>query len=191
MKNYGTKFAVNICYKFQHQQMKRYLLIIIPLIISSCSAGYLTLDPVSEFDIQKYMGKWYEISRLPNDYQSGLEENTQLYSFDEAGNILLVLEGRVIEDKSKIKQGRLKAWIPDPREPGKLKVSYSWPFASDLWILRVDKDYNYALIGEPSGEALWILSRDRNTDKQIIRELKDYAKKLGFPVEYMISCISD
>jgi len=186
---YGTEFVVNICYKYH--LMKRLLLIIVPLIISSCSAGYLALDPVDEFEIEKYMGKWYEISRLPNDYQRGLEENTQIYSFDQKGDILVVLEGRVIEDKSKIKQGKLKAWIPDKKQPGKLKLSYTWPFSTDLWILKVDKDYNYALIGEPSGESLWIIARDRKPDSKVILQLKDYARDLGFPVEYMISCISD
>ncbi|MCK9305472.1 MAG: lipocalin family protein [Bacteroidales bacterium] len=171
--------------------MKHYLLFVLSLILSSCSAGYLALDPVGEFETGKYMGKWYEISRLPNDYQQGLEENTQFYSFDDDGNISLVLEGRVIEDKSKIKQGRIRAWIPDSREPGKLKVSYNWPFSFDLWILRVDKDYSYALIGEPSGEALWIISRERGLDSSIVKELKEYAKKLGFPVEYMISSLSE
>jgi len=182
-------FVVNI--RYNYSKMKRLVVIFSLFVLHSCSAGYLVINPVEEFDINKYMGKWYEICRLPNDYQRGLEENTQFYSLDSKGTIQMVLEGRVVEDKSKIKQGKIKAWIPDPKEPGKLKVSYSWPFASDLWILKIDKDYTYALIGEPSGEALWIISRERKLDPEIVGELKSYARKLGFPVEYMISSIID
>lgn len=166
----------------------KYLASLISLLfLTSCSTAYLALDTVVEFDINKYMGKWYEIERIPNAFEKGLEENTAFYSLAEDGNVIVINEGRLIDDKTKIKQVKGKAWVPDSKEPGKLKVSFFWPFSGDYWILKVDKDYTYALVGGPTGEFLWILARERDIDREIIQELKDFAGKLGFPVKDMIS----
>ncbi|MFA6334466.1 MAG: lipocalin family protein [Bacteroidales bacterium] len=161
------------------------------LTLTSCSTSYIALDTAEEFDISKYMGKWYEIERLPNSFEEGLEENRATYSIGEDGNVIVINEGTVIADKSKIKQVKGKAWVPDPKQPGKLKVSFFWPFSGDYWVLKVDKDYTYALVGVPSGEYLWILARERNIDPEIVKGLKDYAGKLGFPVKKMISSLAD
>lgn len=172
--------------------MKKYLTSLFSLLtVASCSTSYLVLDTEEEFDINKYMGKWYEIARLPNSFEEGLEENTAFYRLGEDGNVTVTNEGRLIENKTKIKQAKGKAWVPDPKQPGKLKVSFFWPFSGDYWVLKVDKDYTYALVGDPTGEYLWILARERDIDPKIIQELKDYAGKLGFPVENMISGLAN
>lgn len=157
------------------------------LVIFGCSPIYLALDTVEEFDVERYMGKWYEIYRLPNKFEEGLEEVTAFYELTDEGTILVTNEGRLKDDKSRVKQAKGKAWIPDPDEPSKLKVSFFWPFAGDYWVLKVDPEYDYALVGSPSGEYLWILSRDRRLDPKIVEELKIYASTLGFDVENMIS----
>jgi len=172
--------------------MKKYLTSLFSLLtVASCSTSYLALDTEEEFDINKYMGKWYEIARLPNSFEEGLEENTAFYRLGEDGNVTVTNEGRLIENKTKIKQAKGKAWVPDSKQPGKLKVSFFWPFSGDYWVLKVDKDYTYALVGDPTGEYLWILARERDIDPKIIQELKDYAGKLGFPVENMISGLAN
>lgn len=157
------------------------------LLASSCSTAYLALDSADEFDLQRYMGKWYEISRLPNKFEEGLEDITAFYELTESGKVTVINEGRLIADKSRIKQAKGRAWVPDPAEPSKLKVSFFWPFAGDYWVLKVDKDYTYALVGDPSGKYLWILARDPRIDPKIVAALKEYAYTLGFPVENMIS----
>ncbi len=156
------------------------------LLLFSCSPVYLALEPVQEFDIEKYMGKWYEIYRLPNKFEEGLEDITAHYQLTEDGNVIVTNEGRLIDDKSRVKQAKGRAWIPDPKEPSKLKVSFFWPFSGDYWVLKVDPEYSYALVGEPSGKYLWILSRERRLDPKIVEELMIYASTLGFAVEDMI-----
>ena len=160
---------------------------IVVLFIFSCSPVYLALEPVQEFDIEKYMGKWYEIYRLPNKFEEGLEDITAHYELTDDGRVIVTNEGRLIEDKSRVKQAKGRAWIPNPKEPSKLKVSFFWPFSGDYWVLKVDPEYSYALVGEPSGKFLWILSRERRLDHKIVEELMIYASTLGFPVEDMIS----
>jgi apolipoprotein D and lipocalin family protein len=161
------------------------------LFASSCSTAYMALDSADDFEIQRYMGKWYEISRLPNKFEEGLENITANYELTDDGKVLVINEGRLISDRSRVKQAKGRAWIPDPSEPSKLKVSFFWPFAGDYWVLKVDKDYTYALVGDPSGKFLWILARDPKIDPKIEAALKEYAFTLGFPVENMVSGQAD
>lgn len=132
------------------------------------------------------MGKWYEISRLPNKFEKGLTEVTATYQLNEDGTISIVNEGRLVDDISRVKQVRGKGWL-STKESSRLKVSFLWPFKGDYWIIKVDPDYTYALVGDPSGKYLWILSRENRLDPKIINELKIYASTLGFAVENMIS----
>ncbi|MHC1779278.1 MAG: lipocalin family protein [Bacteroidales bacterium] len=167
--------------------MKKILSGLFAFFAVSCSPAYLAVDSVEEFDIEKYMGKWYEIYRLPNSFEEGLEDITARYELLEDGKVQVTNEGRLKSDNSRIKQAKGKAWIPDPKKPSKLKVSFFWPFAGDYWVLKIDSEYNNALVGDPSGKYLWILSRERKPDPAIINELKEYASDLGFRIENLIS----
>ena len=172
--------------------MKKYLIIIAASVLGlSCSASFHAMETVEGFDISRYMGKWYEISRLPNTFEEGLEHNTAFYELKENGDVTVVNQGRVTADKTRFKQVKGKAWVPDPKEPAKLKVSFFWPFAGNYWVLKIDKDYTHALIGDPSGKYLWILAREKSLDTKVVNELKAYASSLGFPVEKMVSGITD
>lgn len=180
-----------ICYQQRKKEerfsMKKILSGLFTFFAVSCSPAYLAVDSVEEFDIEKYMGKWYEIYRLPNSFEEGLEDITARYELLEDGKVQVTNEGRLKSDNSRIKQAKGKAWIPDPKKPSKLKVSFFWPFAGDYWVLKIDHEYNNALVGDPSGKYLWILSRERKPDPAIINELKEYASDLGFKVENLIS----
>ena len=171
--------------------MKKVLLFLFPFLAVSCATTYNTIGTVDNFDINRYLGKWYEIERLPNSFEEGLKEITARYSLDDDRNIIVINEGRLIEDKCKIKQAKGVAWIPDPRTPSKLKVSFFWPFSADYWVLAIDEDYKYALVGGPTKKYLWILSRDRDLNPKVIASLKEYAASLGFLVENMVSGLAD
>lgn len=184
----GYGICISILLYVRKMLKMRYILSFVSVVVIwSCSPSYLILSPVEDFDIERYMGKWYEIERLPNKFEEGLEDITAMYILRDDGYITVINEGRLVEDKSRVKQAKGKAWAPNPREPSKLKVSFVWPFSGDYWVLRVDPDYNYALVGDPTGKYLWILSRERKLDPEIVLELKNYASILGFSVENMIS----
>ena len=171
--------------------MKKYISLLLSFLGISCSAHHLVLEPQESFDIKSYMGKWYEIARLPNSFEEGLEENTAFYELREDGNVTVINQGRVVDNKSRFKEVKGKAWIPDPNEQSKLKVSFFWPFAGDYWVLRVDEDYTIALVGDPSRKYLWILARERKPDPKAVSDLKAYASSLGYAVENMISSLAD
>lgn len=171
--------------------MKKIILAVFGLLGISCATSYNALETADKFDVNKYLGKWYEVWRLPNSFEEGLEEITANYILREDGKITVINEGRLIEDKSKIKQAKGVAWIPDINEPSKLKLTFFWPFSADYWVLYVDQDYQHALVGGPSRKYLWILSRDRQADPKVVEDMKEFAASLGFPVENMISGLAD
>ena len=172
--------------------LKRYLLYSAILFsFASCSTAYVALDPVDEFEIDKYLGKWYEQYRLPNKLEEGLEEIVIYYELSAKGNVVVTNEGRLIDNKNKVQQTKGKVWAPDANDPSKLKISFYWYKANDHWIFKVDEGYKHALVGDPAGRHLWLLSRSRTPDMKTMALMLEYAASLGFPVEYLIRSLVD
>ncbi|MEI8134075.1 MAG: lipocalin family protein [bacterium] len=147
-----------------------------------CSSTKPELPVVTSFDLQKYTGLWYEILRLPNSFESGLNCTTARYSFKENGDIEVVNSGHKITDPSVVKTSTGTAWVPNINEPAKLKVRFFWPFSGNYWIIALDPDYRYVMIGEPSREYLWILSREKTINEETITTLLSQAKSQGFDI---------
>jgi len=170
--------------------MKYIFSVILSLAAASCSSAYLVNDTVKPFETGKYMGRWYEIERLPNKYEDGLEECTSLFTLMDDGSFIVVNEGRLISDRTRIKQWKGKGMVPDKTYPSKMKISFNWPFSEDYWVFKIDGDYTMALVGSPSGDALWIIARDKDLDPRVILDFKNYAAKLGFPVKLMFRSLA-
>ena len=145
-----------------------------------CSASHPELPVVKSVDLQKYTGTWYEIMRLPNSFEKGLMCTTANYSIKENGDIKVVNSGHKIEEPSAIKTSSGTAWAPNPEEPTKLKVRFFWPFSGNYWIIALDPDYKYVMIGEPSRKYLWILCREKSLAEETITTLLAQAKSQGF-----------
>ncbi|NMC39668.1 MAG: hypothetical protein GYA43_00620 [Bacteroidales bacterium] len=141
---------------------------------------------VREVDLKRYAGTWYEIARLPNTFEKGLRCITATYELREDGRITVINRGHKISDPSKISTARGVAWLPDKKVTSKLKVQFFWPFSGDYWIIDLDKDYRYVLVGDPSFRYLWILARDKKIDEAIIKKLLDKAVENGFDVKPVI-----
>ena len=149
------------------RQMKTYckLLYAFPLLAalfahSACQANNhlkVNTTTITQLDINRYMGKWYEIARYNHFFEKGMTHVYTEYSLQPDGKIKVINRG--------IKDGKPKEIIgkgkqPSPKEhPGQLKVSFFLWFYSDYYILELDKDYQYALVGSSSSDYLWILSR--------------------------------
>ena len=172
--------------------LKRFLLYCIAAFsFISCSTAYVALDSADEFEIEKYAGKWYQQYRLPNKLEEGLEEIVIYYEVNSKGNVVITNEGRLIDDKNKIRQAKGRVWAPDSDEPSKLKISFYWYKSDDHWVFNVDEKYTHALVGDPNGRQLWLLSRSRTPDIGIITHMFEYAAKLGFPIENLIRSLVD
>ena len=147
-----------------------------------CASSKGDLPVVKSVDLQRYVGTWYEIMRLPNSFEKGLTCVTANYSLKENGDIKVVNSGHKTDDPATVKSSTGTAWVPNPDEPTKLKVRFFWPFAGSYWILALDTEYKYVMIGEPSREYLWILSREKTLPAETINTLLVQAKAQGFDV---------
>jgi apolipoprotein D and lipocalin family protein len=173
--------------------MKKILLpIILLLLATACSSQMKTLKTVPDVDLQKYSGKWYEIARLPNSFEKGLTCVTAEYTIRDDGKVTVLNSGRKESDLSKISTAKGKAWVPDPNEPGRLKVSFFWPFAGGYYIFHLDSEnYQYALVGDPSRKYFWILARSPFMADELYAELMDIARQNGFAVEQVLKVKQD
>ena len=133
-------------------------------------------------DLPKYAGKWYEIARLPNPFQRKCAGNTTAtYTLRPDGKLEVLNQCR--RPDGRVESIRGTARPANPAGPNtRLKVSFFWPFAGDYWILDVDRDYRWALVGEPRRRYLWILSREPSLDHRILDRLLDRAKQEGYDV---------
>jgi apolipoprotein D and lipocalin family protein len=112
---------------------------------------------VSHVDLERYAGKWFEIARYPNRFQRDCQsDTTAIYTLRNNGKVQVVNACR--KKDGTIKGVRGTAKIVDTTN-ARLKVTFFWPFYGDYWIIGLDPDYRWAVVGEPGRKYLWILSR--------------------------------
>lgn len=161
------------------------LLISLALFISGCSsANYPPLDTVDNVDVQRYLGKWYEIANLPNSFQKGCSCSSAEYSLIDSTTIRVT--NKCIKD-GELDDVNGKAYVVEGTGNSKLKVQFFWPFRGDYWIIDLDKEsYSYAVVGTPSRKYLWILSRTPKLEESIYNSLIEKCKGKGFEVSKLV-----
>lgn len=171
--------------------MKRYLIFIFLMIFFSNSFSQDKPSVVASVDLKKYAGTWYEIARLPNPFERKLKCITATYTLRDDGKITVLNKGHYISDPSKVNTATGIAWVPDKNSPAKLKVQFFWPFSGNYWILYLEKDYKYVLVGDPSFKYLWILSRGQKMEESIYQMLLNKAIGNGFDIKPLIKVDHD
>lgn len=173
--------------------MRFFSLVFAALLVSACSKP---MPPeaqsavIGSFDPQQYIGTWYEIARLDNSFEKGLEQVTANYSVNEDGTVKVINRGFNPESgewKEAIGKAKfVDAPNKDGTRTGRLKVSFFGPFYGDYNIIELDKPYyNYALVSSGK-EYLWILSRTPQLTYPIKQHLMAKAKELGFPTHELL-----
>jgi apolipoprotein D and lipocalin family protein len=167
--------------------MRQYIttiLLIATTLLSGClmqPVYRVSTDPVktvAHVDLNRYLGKWYEIYRLPNWFEdTDCITVTAEYSAlpDNQINVL-----NTCQKKDQSKQANGIAKIADLQTNAQLKVSFFRPFYGDYWVLDLATDYSWVLVGEPSGKYFWILARTRQLSPQLEEQLLQKAEKLGY-----------
>jgi len=144
----------------------------VALLFSGC-AGYDPNDPnlpqtVAQVDLERYVGKWYEIARYDNRFQKDCVASTAEYVFRPDGKIEVINRCRKETVDGKLKESRGKAWVVDKTSNARLKVQFFWPFSGDYWIIDLDEEnYSYAVVGHPSRKYLWVLARTPQLDEAV------------------------
>lgn len=161
-----------------------FILMTMAFMFGSC--GGEELQTVKQVDLDRYMGKWYEIVRLPNSFEEGLKCITAEYRLKENGKVEVRNAGTDIENGRR-ESSIGEAKVPDPNNaPGQLKVSFFKPFYGDYFIIELDEEYRWSLVGSPNRKYLWILSREPVLPKDIASRLMSRAEELGFELEGLI-----
>ncbi|XP_059286550.1 temperature-induced lipocalin-1-like [Lycium ferocissimum] len=146
------------------------------------------MEVVRNLDIEKYMGRWYEIASFPSITQPKNGENTRAtYTLNQDGTVHVLNETWTNGKRASIEGSAYKA---DPKsDEAKLKVKFYVPpflpiipVTADYWVLYIDDGYQYVLVGQPSKKSLWILCRQTHLDEEIYNQLIEKAKEVGYDV---------
>lgn len=143
------------------------------------------VNAITDFDKEKYLGKWYEIARLDFYWEKGLQNVTADYSLNINGSIKVINSGYDVKN-SKWKRSEGKAKFVGDETTGQLKVSFFGPFYSGYNIIAIDKEYKYALVAGHSLHYLWLLSREKTMPENITSEYLFIAQTAGFPIEDLV-----
>lgn len=153
---------------------------------SGCSGIPEGTQVVTGFELDRYLGTWYEIARLDHRFERGMTNVTANYSMRDDGGVNVLNRGYEVE-KGEWNDAAGKAYFVGDVDVGQLKVSFFGPFYGGYNIIELDKDnYQYALVAGPDRGYLWILARSPNLDEDILSNLVNKAKDLDFPTDELI-----
>jgi apolipoprotein D and lipocalin family protein len=140
------------------------------------------LQVAPSVDLARYAGKWYEIARLPNRFQRDCATNTTAtYTLRPDGKITVVNECRKADGHLKSAKGTAR--VADSKGPNtKLKVTFFWPFSGNYWIIDLDPEYRWVVVGEPGRDYLWILCREPRMEDAIYNQIIERVKQQGYEV---------
>lgn len=162
------------------------MLLAIATLFSGCTGIPKDVQPVSGFELDRYLGRWYEVARLDHSFERGLSKVTADYSMREDGGVRVLNKGySAAEDKWDEAEG--KAYFIEDTQTGHLKVSFFGPFYASYVIAELDQvNYEYAFITGPDTDYLWLLSRTPEIDQTTRARFIKFAQAKGFATQELI-----
>lgn len=183
MKN-GTKESVLLSL-FRFKFRMTIVLLLLMMLLAACvyNAGRDSLDrsTVANFNLDNFMGRWYEIARFDHRFERGMEDVTAVYTLQPDGMVEVVNEG--------LRAGKLHRSVGKAKttlQSGRLRVSFFWIFYSDYNILEMGRQGDWALVGSRSPQYLWILSRTPTLPDETVSYIVGQAAKRGYNVDKLI-----
>lgn len=155
------------------------------LMLAGCLGKPDKVTPVTNFNVQKYLGTWYEIARLDYYHEKGLNQVTATYSLRSQDEIKVVNRGYLTE-KRRWRESEGKAYFVEDKNTGYLKVSFFGPFYSSYIVFFLDEDYQYALVTSSSKSNLWLLARTPTISGEVKAIMLAKAAALGFDTNKLI-----
>ena len=153
---------------------------------AACTGAPEGVEPVTGFELDRYLGTWYEIARLDHSFERGLSNVTAGYSLRDDGGVRVINRGYNAED-AEWDEAVGKAYFVGDEDVGQLKVSFFGPFYGGYNVIELDQDgYQYSMVAGPDRSYLWILSRTPDLDDAVLERLLAKAGELGFPLGELI-----
>lgn len=146
-----------------------------------CNGQKVDNSTVQTLDLDRYLGPWYEIARFDHSFERGLTHAKAEYTLNDNGTITVTNSG-LKKGKDRTSVGKAKT----TDTVGLLRVSFFGPFYSDYRVMKLSKDYKYALVGSGSGNYLWILSRTPEVPEKILGQMLDEAMDRGYDIDKLI-----
>jgi len=153
-------------------------------IVTFATAGPSAQPPIQSVgmvDQSRWMGRWYQIARLPNRFQKGCTGAYTDFSLRDDGQINVVNSCRNEKDGS-LRQEKGHAWVIEPTSNARIKVSFFWPFRSEYWVIGLGKEYEYTVVGSPNRKYLWVLSRTPTMSDDLYADIMKEVERQGFDI---------
>ncbi|NOU00193.1 MAG: lipocalin [Gallionella sp.] len=165
--------------------MKRIWIASVVLLWGCATTVLEGLEPVTGFNVERFMGKWYEIERIENMYETGLGNVSAEYFLSPDGNIRVIHRGFHPRRNSwSIATGQIS--FVGSRDVGSFKITFGSPVPLPYNVLEIDPQYRYAMVSGIDRDSLWILSREPQLDRSILDSLVAKAKTLGFSTKNLM-----
>jgi len=153
---------------------------------AGCTGVPEGVDTVKGFELDRYLGTWYEIARLDHPFERGLSNITANYSLRDDGGVKVINRGYDVA-KQEWDEAEGKAYFVGDKDVGQLKVSFFGPFYGGYNVIELDQEgYQYSMVAGPDRSYLWILSRSPDLDDAVLDRLVAKARELGFPIGELI-----
>jgi apolipoprotein D and lipocalin family protein len=157
--------------------------------LSGCVAVPDGVSPVTGFDLDRYLGRWYEVARLDHSFERGLTNVTATYALNEDGSVRVVNRG-FDSDRCEYQERIGRATFVGDPSVASLAVSFFGPFAGGYHVIELAPDYSYAVVSGPSKEFFWVLSRTPRIDQGLLDRILADASAAGYPVASEIILVS-
>ena len=164
--------------------MKRLMLVFV-FLLAGCTGIPEGIEPVDNFELEPYLGTWYEIARLDHSFERGLSNVTAQYSLREDGGVSVLNRGYRTEKGAWDEAAGKAYFIGDP-SVGRLKVSFFGPFYGAYNVFELGENYEYSMIAGPDRSYLWILAREPQLPQAMLDELLAKAEAAGYDTSELI-----
>ena len=156
------------------------------LLLAACTGMPEGVEPVDDFELDRYLGKWYEIARLDHPFERGLSRVTAEYSMRDDGGVRVVNRGFSAE-KGEWDEAEGKAYFVASPGLAHLKVSFFGPFYGSYVVFELDKEnYQYAFVSGPKTSYLWLLARTPTVSAEVLQRFIERSQALGFDTQALI-----
>jgi apolipoprotein D and lipocalin family protein len=168
------------------EPMQKIAALLMLALLSGCLGMPEGVTPVKPFELERYLGTWYEVARLDHSFERGLSDVTATYTLREDGGVDVLNRG-YSETEGAWSEARGRAYFVDGQDQAYLKVSFFGPFYGSYIVFELDQaGYSYAFVSGPDTDYLWLLAREPEPDARVLERFRERAAALGFDTAGLI-----
>lgn len=168
-----------------HTKTLIFIFSLLIVLFNSCASIPKNTKAVANFDVNKYLGTWYEIARFDFSFEKDLDNVSAQYSLNEKGDVKVLNSGYNFR-KNEWKKAEGLAKFRGEKDIAALKVSFFGLFYSGYNVVSMDDDYKYALVAGKNLNYLWILSRTKEIPEAVKTKFLNIATEIGYDTSKLV-----